>query len=149
MTADFVDLLQAFAANDVRFLIIGAYALAYHGRPRTTGDLDVWVEPEPENAKKVMAALREFGAPMRDLAEEDFARPGMVFQVGLVPCRVDVLTQITGVTFPEAWQTRTEGALGPCKVFYLGKEALIRNKLAAGRHKDLADVEALENPAGE
>jgi hypothetical protein len=142
-TSDFADLLQAFAAHEVRFLVVGAYALAYHGRPRTTGDLDVWVEPEPDNAKRVMAALRDFGAPMRDLSEEDFARPGVVYQMGLVPYRIDVLTRITGVTFPEAWQTRKEGVLGQCKVFYLGKEAFIRNKLATGRHKDLADVEDL------
>src|SRR5947207_13867770 len=109
MMADFVELLQAFTANKVRFLIVGAYALALHGLPRFTRDLDVWVDPTPENATRVMAALRQFGAPMSGLAETDFAGPGTVFQMGVEPCRIDVLTQITGVGFEEAWESRTSG----------------------------------------
>ena len=143
MTKDFDDLLQAFTANKVRFLVVGAYALALHGRPRLTKDLDVCVEPAPENAKRVIAALRDFGAPMSQIAEVDFAKPGAVFQIGLPPCRIDVLTQLTGVGFPEAWEDRQIGSLGSCEVPFLGKKSFIKNKRAAGRHQDLADAEEI------
>lgn len=103
MNPDFVDLLRAFAARDVRFLLVGAYALALHGRPRATGDLDVWVDATPENAARVMAALTEFGAPMDQIAESDFARPGIVYQIGVAPGRIDILTQLTGLAFADAW----------------------------------------------
>ncbi len=144
MISDFVDLLRAFSENRVRFLIVGAYALAFHGRPRATGDLDVWVDPTPENAKRVMAALRDFGVPIVDVVEADFAKPGAVLQIGLPPCRVDVLTELSGIGFPEAWESRAEGSLGPCKVCYRGQKSFIENKRATGRTKDLADAELLE-----
>ena len=144
MNQDFVDLLRAFIARDVRFLIVGAYALGVHGRPRATGDLDVWVEPTPENAERVMRALADFGAPLGDVRVEDFSRPGVVFQMGLPPRRIDVLTELTGVTFAEAWPSRRRGPFGPVEVDYLGREAFIRNKRQTGRTKDLGDVESLE-----
>jgi hypothetical protein len=102
MNADFVDLLRAFVAADVRFLIVGAYALALHGRPRATGDLDVWVEATPENAARVMRALAAFGAPTAEISESDFAREGVVYQIGVPPGRIDILTKLTGLTFSEA-----------------------------------------------
>src|SRR5580765_1346738 len=98
MNQDFADLLHAFIAADVRFLIVGAYALALHGRPRATGDLDVWVDPTPENAPRVLRALGEFGAPLADITEAEFVRPGVVYQIGIPPGRIDVLTDLTGIT---------------------------------------------------
>jgi len=147
MNQDFVDLLRAFAAHDVRFLIVGAYALGVHGRPRATGDLDVWIEATADNAAKVMRALADFGAPLADVSAADFARPGIVFQMGLPPARIDVLTDITGVSFAEAWAGRVRAPFGPVEVDVIGREAFIRNKRATGRAKDLGDVESLDEPA--
>ena len=143
MNQDFLDLLRAFIDRDVRFLIVGAYALAVHGRPRATGDLDVWVDPTPENAAKVMAALEQFGAPTGDVRTEDFSRPGIVFQMGLPPVRIDVLTELSGLTFGEAWSTRMRAAFGTVMADIIGRDAFIRNKRATGRARDLADIEAL------
>lgn len=143
MNRDFVDLLRAFADAEVRFLIVGAYALAHHGRPRATGDLDVWVDPTPENAARVMRALAAFGAPLAEVAESDFARPGVVFQIGVPPVRIDVLTELTGITFPEAWPQREPGRFGELTVDFLGHEAFLRNKRATGRARDLGDIEGL------
>lgn len=143
MNPDFVDLLQAFAAADVRFLIVGAYALAHHGRPRATGDLDVWVDATATNAPRVMRALAAFGAPMRDISEPDFARPGIVFQLGVPPGRIDIVTELTGITFAEAWPGREPGRFGDLTVDFIGREAFVRNKRATGRAKDLGDIEEL------
>lgn len=146
MNQDFVDLLRAFIDRDVRFLIVGAYALGAHGRPRATGDLDVWVDPTPENAMRVMGALRDFGAPLDQISAQDFSRPGVVFQMGLPPRRIDVLTQLTAVTFAEAWPSRLRAPFGPIEVDFLGRETFIKNKRATGRAKDLGDVESLDPP---
>ena len=143
MNQDFVDLLRAFIAAEVRFLIVGAYALAIHGRPRATGDLDVWVEPTVDNASRVMRALREFGAPLQDLEESDFASPGVTYQIGLPPGRIDVLTELTGITFAEAWPDRLRRPFGDVDVDFIGRDAFIRNKRATGRAKDLGDIEGL------
>jgi hypothetical protein len=144
MNGDFVDLLRAFAAADVRYLIVGAYALALHGRPRATGDLDVWVEATPENATRVMRALAAFGAPLSEIAESDFAREGVVYQIGVPPGRIDILTQLTGLTFSEAWDSRLDRPFGDVQASFIGRDAFVRNKRATGRTKDLADVEDLE-----
>ena len=106
MNPDFVELLRAFVEAKVRFLVVGAYALALHGRPRATGDLDLWVEATPENAPRVLQALRAFRAPLDQITEADFARPGIVFQIGLPPRRIDLLTELTGLDFTEAWSDR-------------------------------------------
>ena len=144
MNQDFLDLLLALSAHNVRFLIVGAYALAIHGRPRATGDLDVWVEATPENAPRVMAALAAFGAPLAGVTERDFSSPGIVFQMGLAPYRIDILTELTGITFAEAWPTRLRAPFTPdLAVDYLGREAFIRNKRATNRTKDLGDIEGL------
>ncbi len=143
MNEDFLDLLRALLAADVRFLVVGAYALAHHGRPRATGDLDVWVEPTLDNAVKVMRALAEFGAPLNDVTEADFAKPGVVFQIGLPPRRIDVLTQLTGLEFADAWASRERGRFGDLSVDFIGRDAFIRNKRATGRAKDLVDVDEL------
>jgi hypothetical protein len=143
MNQDFLDLLRAFIDRDVRFLIVGAYALGVHGRPRATGDLDVWVDPTPENAANVMSALEQFGAPTAAVTTEDFSRPGIVFQMGLPPLRIDVLTALSGLTFSEAWPGRIQAPFGQVMADVIGREAFIKNKRATGRAKDLGDIEAL------
>lgn len=143
MNPDFVDLLRTFIEAEVRFLVVGAYALAHHGRPRATGDLDVWVDPTAANAPRVMQALARFGAPLREVVQDDFARPGVVFQLGVPPGRIDILTELTGIRFEEAWATREHGAFGELAVDFIGREAFIRNKRETGRAKDLGDIEGL------
>ncbi len=143
LATDFRDLLRAFVDHDVRFLIVGAYALAVLGRPRATGDLDVWVDPTPENADRAYAALREFGAPLHDLTPRDLAHAGVVFQIGLPPLRIDVLTQISGVDFATAWPRRQEALFDDVQVAVLGRDDFIANKRATGRLKELADAERL------
>ena len=144
MNQDFIDLLRAFVAAEVRFLIVGAYALALHGRPRATGDLDVWVEATPENAGRVMRALAEFGAPLSEISEADFAHPGITYQIGLPPGRIDILTDLTGLTFSDAWPDRLRRAFGDVEVDFIGRASFIRNKRATGRPKDLGDIEGME-----
>jgi hypothetical protein len=144
MNPDFVDLLRAFVAADVRFLVVGAYALALHGRPRATGDLDVWVEATPDNAARVMRALRAFGAPTADISEADFSREGVTYQIGLPPGRIDILTELTGLRFAEAWPDRLNRAFGDIAVDFIGRAAFLHNKRATGRPKDLGDIEGME-----
>jgi hypothetical protein len=143
MNPDFVDLLRALRAADARFLIVGAYALAHYGRPRATGDLDLWIDATPANAPRVMQALASFGAPLHEVTEQDFSRPGVVFQIGVPPGRIDMLTELTEITFDEAWPTREPGQFGDIVVDFLGREAFIRNKRATGRAKDLGDIEGM------
>jgi hypothetical protein len=144
MNQDFLDLLRALSARDVRFLIVGAYALAVHGRPRATADLDVWIDATPDNATRLVAALADFGAPLDRVSARDFSAPGIVFQMGLPPYRIDILTELSGLTFGEAWPTRMRAAFGPdLEVDYIGRDAFIRNKRATGRAKDLGDIEGL------
>jgi len=144
MNPDFLDLLRAFAAADVRFLIVGAYALALHGRPRATGDLDVWIEATPQNARRVLNALSEFGAPLADISEADLATPGVVYQIGIPPGRIDILTDLTGITFAEAWLDRLRRPFGDVEVDFIGRVSFLRNKRATGRAKDLGDIEGME-----
>ena len=140
------DYLDALIAEEVEFVVEGAYARAAHGIPRATGDIDFFVRPAPENAARTMRALRRFGAPI-DAARvkaADFERPGMVYQIGVAPRRIDVLTEIDGVSFEDAWRTREERALEGRAVAFLGRDALLANKRATGRAKDAADVALLE-----
>ena len=146
MSPDFRDLLSAFNAHGVEYLLVGAYALAAHGRVRATGDLDVWIRPEPRNARRAMAALTEFGAPVQGLSESDLASADLVFQIGIAPLRIDVLTAIDAVDFDDAWRNRVESRFADQPVPVLSREDLIRNKRAAGRAQDLADLEWLEKP---
>src|SRR6266404_869739 len=112
MNPDFRDLLAAFNARGVEFLIVGAHALAAHGLVRATKDLDVWVRPDRENAPRVLAALQDFGAPLHDLTAADLVRPGVIFQIGVEPIRIDVLTAIDGVEFVDAWAQRVPARFG-------------------------------------
>lgn len=145
MNQDFKELLAEFNARRVEYIIVGAHALAAHGHVRATQDLDIWVRPEPANAKRVIDALRAFGAPLHDLTEQDLSTPGLIFQVGVEPIRIDVLTVIDGVTFDEAWKDRVKSGFSGQPVSVLSKEHLIQNKLAAARPQDLADVERLKS----
>jgi len=142
---DYLDLLRALSEQNVDFVLVGAYALGVHGRPRATGDIDLLVRPSRENATRVMRALVEFGAPLHDLSEEDLATPGIVFQMGLPPRRIDILTQISGVTFDEAWASKVKAPFGEQEIFVIGREALITNKRATGRAKDVVDADDLES----
>jgi hypothetical protein len=141
---DFVALLRELSVAEARFLVVGAYAVTLHARPRATGDLDLWVEATPANASRVLAALRGFGAPLQNLSEADLARPDIVYQIGVPPRRIDLLTSLTGVSFDEAWRDRATSRIGDLDVPFIGREALIRNKRALGRPRDLADLEYLE-----
>ena len=143
MNQDFVDLLRAFVDADVRFMVVGAYALALHGRPRATGDLDIWIDATPENARRIMQALGAFGAPLAEISEQDFARPGVVYQIGVAPGRIDLLTELSGLTFAEAWADRVHSPFGAIKVDFIGRDSFIRNKRAVGRAKDLGDIDGL------
>jgi hypothetical protein len=125
-------------------MVVGAYALGLHGRPRATGDLDVWVDAKPENAARVLRALAAFGAPLQDLTADDLSREGITYQIGLPPLRIDILTTLTGITFSEAWPHRVRGNLGDVEVDFIGRADFIKNKRATGRHKDLGDIEGLE-----
>jgi hypothetical protein len=144
VSPDFKDLLSAFNAHRVEYLVVGAHALAAHGYVRATGDLDVWVRPEAANAKRVIEALRAFGASLQDLSEADLTRAGTVFQIGVAPIRIDVLTSIDGVGFEEAWTGRLTARFADLPVPVLALRDLIVNKRAAGRPQDLADVDWLE-----
>jgi hypothetical protein len=141
---DFRDLLAEFNAHRVEYLIVGAHALAAHGHVRATKDLDVWIRAAPANAKRVIQALVAFGAPLHDLTESDLSNPGVVFQIGIAPLRIDVLTAIDGVTFEEAWPARMQTEFADLPVFVLSRQHTIQNKRAAGRTQDLADIERLE-----
>ena len=139
------DLLDALVEADADYLVVGAHALAAHGLPRATADFDVLVRPSAENARRVLAALVTFGAPVQQhgVGAEDLARPGTVYQLGLPPRRIDVLTSISGVDFDEAWASRIVVNVEGRPVSIIGRDALIKNKLTTGRAKDLLDVEAL------
>ena len=144
MNPDFVALLRELSAAEARFMVVGGYAVSFHSRPRATGDLDVWVEPTAANAARVFRALRAFGAPLQDLIEADLTQPDVVYQIGVPPRRIDLLTSLTGLSFGEAWADRTPGLLGGLEVPFIGRTSLIRNKRALGRARDLADLESLE-----
>jgi len=150
VTDDWTDLLVALLDAQARFLVVGAHAMAVHGVPRGTQDLDVWVDPAPENAERVWTALANFGAPLGSLAlsRNDFVRPDTVVQLGVPPQRVDLLTTISGVPdFDAAWSGRREAAVAGRSVPFIGRAELVANKRAAGRLQDLADLEALGESA--
>lgn len=136
-------MLSALSAAGAEFLVVGAHALAAHGVPRATGDLDLWVRASTENAERVWEALEQFGAPLHDLTIDDLARPDVVFQIGVVPQRIDLLTSIAGVTFDDAWANRVLVDVEDLEVPVLGRSDLVRNKRAVGRTRDLADIEEL------
>ena len=145
---DFSDMLSALSEEGVEYLLVGAYALAVHGHPRATGDIDIWVRPTPENAGRVLRAVARFGAPLRDLSAADLSTPGTVFQIGVPPRRIDLMTSIDAVEFDAAWTGRLQARVGDRDVPVIGKSDLVRNKRATGRMKDRADLEALGEDIG-
>lgn len=145
---DFSDLLRAFNEENVRYLVVGAYALAVHGSARATKDLDVWVAADEENAVRAHRALARFGAPLEAVTPADLTNPDVVFQIGVAPIRVDILTSIDGVRFEDAWPDRVDTLLGDTPIHVIGRDAYIQNKRSVGRARDLADIEAIEGLNG-
>ncbi len=141
--SDFEELLAFLNARHVKAVIVGGHALALHGHPRYTKDLDVFVEPTSVNAAALLQALDDFGFGSVGLTADDFSTTGKVVQLGVAPNRIDLMTAIDGVSFDEAWATRVSGTFGEVPVFYLGRDSFLANKRAAGRPQDLADIDAL------
>jgi hypothetical protein len=144
---DFRDMLSAFAEADVKYLLVGAYAMAAHGYVRATGDIDLWIDRSRENAERVMDAMAAFGAPLHDLKVGDLEAPDLVFQMGVAPRRIDILTSVDGVGFEEAWPERYEVRISDLTVPVISRHHLSRNKRATGRLKDAADAAWLEGEA--
>jgi len=144
MNRDFEEMLRALLDADADFMVIGAHAVAVYARPRATGDLDIWVRPTPSNADRVWKALVAFGAPLDQLTRQDLVSDDVVFQIGVAPSRIDLLTTIGGVKFDEASRRHTSVELWGLTVPVIGREDLIRSKRAAGRERDIADVAELE-----
>jgi len=143
LNPDYRDMLSAFADAEVDYLVIGAYAMAAHGHPRATGDIDLWVRSTSTNANRVLEALSAFGAPLAEVDREDLQTPDTVFQIGVSPRRIDILTTIEGVDFEEAWSERMTIEIEGLTVPIISREHLIANKRALGRQQDLADIERL------
>ena len=142
-TRDQAEFLACLKRHDVRAVVVGAHALALHARPRYTKDLDVLIEPSEENARRVVAALDDFGFGALGVQISDLATPGQIVQLGHEPNRIDIITRISGVTFEEAWRNRIEASYAGEQVYFIGKEDLLRNKEATGRTQDRADAELL------
>ena len=148
LNEDYKDMLQALADEKVEFLLVGAYAMAAHGYPRATMDIDIWVMPSPENAEAVLRAVRRFGAPLHDLTKSDLEKEGTVFQIGVAPRRIDIITAASGLTFDLASSRAATVEIEGIAVRIPSIADLICNKRASGRTKDLADAEALEELNG-
>ena len=142
---DFRDMLVALNEAKVKYLVVGAYAVAAHGYPRATGDLDIWVQATTQSASGVMQALRAFGAPTHEINEADFTVPSIVFQIGIPPGRIDLLTSVSGLVFEAAWLNRVELTIDNVSFGVVGLDDLIQNKRASGRPKDLADIVGLND----
>ena len=140
---DFKELLELFNAHNVEYVVVGGYALAFHGAPRFTGDIDLLVKPDSKNAQRVLAALKDFGFGSFNFSRSDFVGLGNVIQLGVPPIRIDIMTSITGVDWEKVQTGKVAGNYGGVVVHFLGKKEYIANKKAIGRKKDLADIEAL------
>jgi hypothetical protein len=145
LNPDFIDILSAFSEENVEFMVVGGYAMAFHGYVRGTGDIDLWVSISEENVARIWRALRSLGAPLRDLTIDDLKQPGMVFQMGLPPYRIDILNKIEGAVCEDAWVTRTFVEIDDLQVPVIGRSEPLRNKKAMNRPKDMADILWLEN----
>ena len=141
---DYRELLELFNAHRVEYLIVGGYALALLGAPRYTGDIDLFIKRDPENARRILESLESFGFGELDITVEDLQKPDYVIQLGFPPVRVDIITSISGVSWDEAYANREKGNYQNLEVFYIGKKEFIANKKASARKKDLADIEAIE-----
>lgn len=143
MSQHFKELLESLKAHETEALVVGAHALAYHARPRYTKDLDIFVNPTQENAERVLSALSDFGFGEVGIAATDLSTSGRIIQLGFPPNRIDLMTAISGVSFPEAWRSRVSALVLGVEFPVIGREALIANKQASGRAQDLADLESL------
>jgi predicted nucleotidyltransferase len=146
LNEDYRDILQCLRDNEVQFLIVGAYAMAAHGYPRATGDIDLWVMASRENATRVYKALKEFGAPLAEIDDTTFAQKDVIFQIGIAPRRIDIITAISGVEFESAYKRRKEINLDGLLLPFISREDLIANKEATGRDKDRLDAKTLRSP---
>jgi hypothetical protein len=146
LAPDFDEFCALLIARSVEFVIVGAHALAYHGAPRYTGDLDILVRPTAANGQRLLDAIVGFGFPTAPVTAADIATGHKLIEMGLAPMQIHVMSQIDGVTWDEVWNGRDTGRFGSQQVAFLGREAFIKNKRAAGRPKDLADIEALREP---
>ncbi len=144
LNEDYKDMLHALSNEKVRFLLVGAYALAAHGYPRATMDIDIWVMPSPQNADAVLRAVESFGAPLHNLTREDLQKDGTIFQIGVAPRRIDIITTASGLQFEEAYERSLTVNIEGIEVHVPSIDDLILNKRTSGRTKDLADAEALE-----
>ncbi|HEX7243186.1 MAG TPA: nucleotidyl transferase AbiEii/AbiGii toxin family protein [Longimicrobiaceae bacterium] len=144
LNPDYRDILSELSGAGAEFLVVGAFAMAAHSMPRATGDLDLWIRPDAENARRVWTALARFGAPVGEITYEELTEPGLFLQIGVAPVRIDLLTEIDGVSFGDAWEDRTERDLEGVRVPVISRRHLLINKKATGRPKDLADVAWIE-----
>jgi predicted nucleotidyltransferase len=148
LNQDYKDILSCLKKRGADFLIVGAYAMAAHGQPRATGDIDIFIRPDHDNAKKVRLALSDFGAALADISETDLASKGNVIQIGVAPCRVDILTAIDGVDFALAWKNRKPVSIEGIELDVISVGDLIVNKSSTGRKQDELDVIVLEKMRG-
>ena len=144
LNPDYADMFKTLNTAGVKYLIVGAYAFGYYVEPRTTKDIDIWVEPTPENAHKLYQALQEFGAPLEGIAEKDFCESELVYQIGVAPNRIDILMDLGSIPFEEAWKRRATTQYGEDEVYFISREDLITVKKASGRSQDLDDIIDLE-----
>lgn len=140
---DYEDLLRFLNKNKVKYCIVGAYAVAFYSRPRYTKDIDILIEPSPDNAHKIIKSLDDFGFKKSGLKESDLTTKGTIIQLGYEPVRIDIITSIEGCTFKEIWNNKTVGTYGKQKVYFIGRKELIKNKKALARKQDKADLEIL------
>lgn len=144
LAPDFDEFIESLIAHGVEFLVVGAYALAFHGAPRFTGDLDVWIRPTEPNAERLLTALQAFGFPTPGLSATQVADPRRLLELGVEPVQIHVMSAISGVTWDEARHDCVPGRFGRSEVAFLGRASFLKNKRAAARPKDLADIDALE-----
>jgi Nucleotidyl transferase AbiEii toxin, Type IV TA system len=144
LNEDYKEMLQSLLDQKAEFIVVGAYALAAHGFPRATGDIDIWIKPDEKNSKKVYKALASFGAPINEIREDEFSQPGLIFQIGVVPRRIDIITKIDAVEFEEADTDKIFVNIDDLKIPVLSIDKLIKNKMATGREKDLLDAKLLK-----
>ncbi len=145
LNKDYKDMLQCLVEEGARFLLVGAYAMAAHGYPRATMDIDIWIAPSVENSPVVLRALSRFGAPLHELTLDDLQKDDTIFQIGVAPRRIDIITGVSGLQFEQAYLNSSEIEMEGIPLRVPSLKDLIRNKKATGRTKDLADVEALES----
>jgi len=144
LNPDFKDMLLCLQEEKVEFLLVGAYAIAAHGNPRATGDMDLRIKPDPDNGQRVIRALQAFSAPTSGLSVDDFVKDDTIVQIGVVPCRIDLMTGIEAVRFDEAWENRVAASVDGLTLFVISKADMLKNKLALNRDKDKSDIAWLQ-----